>query len=580
MEVLNMSLTHAYGTGGSIHVVINNQVGFTTSEPRDLRSTFYCTDIGKMIEVPIFHVNADDPEAVIHVAQIAVDYRYRFNKNVIIDLVCYRRHGHNESDEPSGTQPLMYKVIKDRAPVRELYAAALEKSGAISKDFLSAADAAYRAALAAGKSVVEHILSTDTFKNRYIADWAPFKNTKWTDAFDSSLSQKKLLQLAQALDRKPTGFVFQKQVEKVLEDRAKMTAGEMPINWGYAEVLAYASIVDAGTRIRVTGEDCRRGTFSHRHAVLHHMDTEEEYTPLSNVSKTQAPFCIYDSILSEEGVLAFEYGYSSSAPNVLVLWEAQFGDFVNGAQVVIDQFISSAEEKWGRLCGLTLLLPHGYEGMGAEHSSARLERFLQLCAHDNMQVCVPTTPAQMYHLLRRQALKPYRKPLIVMTPKSLLRSPLATSTLEDLYKGQFYLVIPDASVDAKKIKRVVLCQGKVYYDLWSKRQEAKLADVALVRLEQLYPFPDDALAAVLKQYPHAREMVWCQEEPKNQGAWWAVRDHLMAILSSTQSLSYAGRGSFAAPAVGYPALHKEQQAELVQQALGIQKSSSLRVDHV
>ena len=566
METFQMSQTRWFKIGGSLHIVINNQVGFTTSNPADSRSTTYCTDVSKMIEAPVIHVNANHPEAAYFAGILAFEYRSKFKRDVIIDLVCYRRHGHNEADEPVGTQPLMYRVIKAMPVPYVLYAEKLRAEKVISEgDEKKLADD-YRAALDAGNRVVK--VDTDPKAYEYNVNWDLYKNAAWTDKVNTGVPLKRLNDLGKALQRLPEGFSLQPQVSKMLESQKKMAAGEIPLNWGYAETLAYASLLDEGYAIRLCGQDAGRGTFSHRHAVLHDQNTDAAYLPLSQVSPKQAHINVIDSFLSEEAVLAFEYGYASTEPNNFVIWEAQFGDFANGAQVVIDQFISSGEQKWGRLCGLTMLLPHGYEGQGPEHSSARLERYLQLCAQDNMQVCMPTTPAQIFHLLRRQMLRKYRKPLIIMSPKSVLRHPLATSTLDDLANGEFQTAIPEIdTVDAKKVTRVIFTSGKVYYDLLEQRREKKLSHIAIIRIEQLYPFPEELTRKLLKNYSAAKEVIWCQEEPENQGAWPAVQASLQALLSNGQTLRYAGRPSSASPAVGYHSVHEKQQHELVNQAL-------------
>ncbi|PCI39745.1 MAG: 2-oxoglutarate dehydrogenase E1 component [Thiotrichales bacterium] len=567
METFSMSQTRGYRTGGSIHIVINNQIGFTTSQPIDARSSYYCTGIAKMIEAPIFHVNADDLESVIKVAGIALAYRTKFYKNVVIDLVGYRRHGHNEADEPSATQPLMYKTIKKQLTVRQVYANQLCETGVITKADADNLVTEYRKRLEAGKPVADLIATTAKKLNL----WEVFKKNKWTATHSTKLPKKELLKIANKLDSIPSHITLQKQVAKVIKDRVKMTNGELALNWGYAELLAYATLLDSKFPIRLSGEDSGRGTFAHRHSVLHDINTGETFVPLSNLHNDKASFTVIDSLLSEEGVLAFEYGMASSDPNTLVIWEAQFGDFVNGAQVVIDQFISSAQEKWGRLCGLVMYLPHGYEGMGAEHSSARLERFLQMCAHDNMQICVPSTPAQMYHMIRRHMLRPYRKPLIVMTPKSLLRHHLATSTLEELSDGKFNNVILDKEVtNSKDITRVVLCCGKVYYDLLAKKRAEKITNISIIRVEQLYPFPNEEIQNVFSKYEHVTDFIWCQEEPENQGAWLFMQYKLnktLKILKFNQTIQLAGRKAFAAPAVGYHSLHTQQQEALVNKAL-------------
>ena len=570
METFNMSQARWFMVGGSIHIVVNNQVGFTTSNPKDARSTIYCTDIAKMIEAPILHVNANDAEAVYFAALFAIDYRNTFKRDVVIDLVCYRRHGHNEADEPSATQPLMYKVIKSMEVPYAIYAKRLVSEGVIEDQAEKKLADSYREALDTGKSIVE-LAKDPTYE--FNVKWEPFIGKQWTEKAVTAVPLKQLEELAKKMEVVPDGFVVQPQVNKMRDTQKKMTLGEAPLQWGYAETLAYATLLEEGYPIRLCGQDAGRGTFAHRHAVLNDQNTGEIYIPLSHLSPTQAQINIVDSLLSEEAVLAFEYGYATTEPNFLVIWEAQFGDFANGAQVVIDQFISSGEQKWGRLCGLVMLLPHGYEGQGPEHSSARLERYLQMCAQDNMQVCVPSSPAQIFHLLRRQMIRPYRKPLIVMTPKSLLRNPMATSSLKDLSEGEFQLVIPEVDkIDPKKVDRVVCCSGKVYYELLEQRREKKLNNIAIIRIEQLYPFPDANCRKVLETYANAKELVWCQEEPQNQGAWSAMQPCLAALLGKGQTLEYAGRASSASPAVGYHSVHEKEQAALVSQALSRGKS--------
>ena len=571
METFQMSQTRGFKTGGTVHIVINNQVGFTISNPLDSRSTEYATDVAKMIQAPILHVNGDDPEAVLFVTQLAVDYRMQFKRDVVIDLVCYRRRGHNEADEPNGTQPLMYQQIAKQRTTRELYADALTQSGRLDAERVQAKVDEYRNALDNGLHVVKSLVKEPN--KELFVDWRPYLGHAWTARHDTRFDLKTLQELSAKLLELPEGFVVQRQVSKIYEDRQKMQAGGLPINWGYAETMAYATLAFEGHPIRMTGQDIGRGTFSHRHAVLHNQKDASTYIPLQNLYKGQPRFDLYDSFLSEEAVLAFEYGYSTTQPNALVIWEAQFGDFANGAQVVVDQFITSGEHKWGRLCGLTMLLPHGYEGQGPEHSSARLERYLQLCAEHNVQVCVPTTPAQIYHLLRRQVIRPLRKPLIVLTPKSLLRHKLAISTLEDLAEGSFQTVIPEIdTLDPKKVTRLVLCSGKVYYDLLEKRRAEGREDIAIVRIEQLYPFPEDDLVEILAPYTSLTDVVWCQEEPMNQGAWYSSQHHMRRILSRHNKelvLEYAGRDASAAPACGYASMHAEQQEKLLQDAFTV-----------
>lgn len=564
METFCMSQARWFWVGGSIHIVINNQIGFTTSNPQDSRSSVYCTDVAKMVQAPILHVNGNDPEAVYFVAQLAVDYRTRFKKDIVIDLVCYRRQGHNEADEPSATQPMMYKVIKALPTPAALYAQKLLAAGVVDEQQEKQLADNYRKKLDEGKSVAD--IWTDDKSYEYSNAWAPFIGTEWNVKTNTGVPLKKLKTIAKQLEKLPEGFVLQPQVKKMMEARQKMTEGTLPINWGYAETLAYATLLVEKYPIRLCGQDSARGTFAHRHAILHDQNIGEMYIPLSHVSADQAQINIIDSLLSEEGVLAFEYGFSSTDPNNLVLWEAQFGDFANGAQVVIDQFISSGEQKWGRLSGLVMLLPHGQEGIGPGHSSARLERYLQLCAQNNMQVCVPSTPAQIFHLLRRQMIRPYRKPLIVMTPKSPLRNPLAVSTLDDLATGEFQLVIPEVE-DLKTVDRLILCCGKMYYDLLEKRRNLKLTNVALVRVEQLYPFPEEDLNKILASYKQIKSIIWCQEEPVNQGAWYSIQHHLHACLNTEQGLRYVGRPAMAAPSGGSTSVHNREQEKILNEAL-------------
>lgn len=565
-ETFNLSRTRAFGVGGSIRVVVNNQVGFTTSKQEDARSTQYCTDIAKMVQAPIFHVNADDPEAVLFVAQMAVDYRNAFKRDVLIDLVCYRRHGHNEADEPNATQPLMYQKIKKHPVPRELYAKRLLADKLVSEDEVKKLVSDYRDALDKGDCVVDEWQPMKA----HTVDWSPFIDKDWDIEYDSRMSLEELKDLAEKVSHVPEGFKLNSRVAKVYDDRQKMADGERKLDWGMAETLAYASLVKHGHAVRMVGQDSGRGTFFHRHAVLHNQKDAATYMPLQHIADNQARIEIYDSVLSEEAVMAFEYGYATAEPNTLVIWEAQFGDFANGAQVVIDQFLSSGEQKWGRLCGLTLLLPHGYEGQGPEHSSARLERFLQLSADHNWSVCTPTTPAQVYNMLRRQQIRAVRRPLIVMTPKSLLRHPDAVSELDELADGVFHNAIGEIDkLDAKKVKRVVMCGGKVYYDLLKARREQEISDVAIIRIEQLYPFPQKEMAAIMQDYQHVKDFVWCQEEPQNQGAWYCSQHHFRDVIPQGATLTYAGRQASASPAVGYASVHKEQQEKLVNDALTI-----------
>ena len=564
MELFNMSQANGFCVGGTVHVVINNQVGFTISNPHDARSTLYCTDVAKMVNAPVFHVNADDPEAVLFVARLAFDYRQKFKRDVVIDLVCYRRHGHNEADEPAATQPLMYQVIRARAPIREIYSDKLIAEGVLSADEVKAMADDYRLLLEAGAPIPG--VDAD-YHDAHAIDWSKHMANDIFEIVKTGVALTQIEAVDANLLKVPAGITLHPRVAKIYADRDKMAAGEHPIDWGFAENLAYGTLIADGYNMRLVGQDAGRGTFFHRHAVMHDQKSGSHHVPLKTI-RAGATVEIIDSLLSEEAVMAFEYGYATATPNTLVIWEAQFGDFANGAQVVIDQFISSGESKWGRLCGIVLLLPHGYEGQGPEHSSARLERYLQLCAMENMQVCVPTTPAQMFHMMRRQMLRACRKPLIVMTPKSLLRHKMAVSTLDDLSKGHFHLVIPDTTAsNAKKVKRVVFCSGKVYYDLVEEAAKREISDVAILRVEQLYPFPRPEAKDELAKYPAAKEVIWCQEEPMNQGAWYQIKHHLQAITSSKQTVTYAGRARSPAPACGHLARHLAEQAELVEQAL-------------
>jgi 2-oxoglutarate dehydrogenase E1 component len=566
METLQLSQARGFYTGGSVHVIVNNQVGFTTSDPRDARSTLYCSDVAKMVEAPIFHVNADDPEAVCFVTRFALEYRMKFHKDVVIDLVCYRRHGHNEGDEPAATQPLMYQVIRRKPTARQLYADRLVAEGVLGADEPAAMVEQYRNGLDEGKPQARAALGL--IGNKYTVDWSEYLGADWSEPVKTAVDMGRLRALGKAITSYPADWVLHPRVLAVMQARERMVNGDLALDWGAAENLAYASLVQEGYPVRLTGQDSGRGTFFHRHAVLHDQATGWLYVPLQHLATNQPTFQVIDSVLSEEAVMGFEYGFSTTAPHCLTIWEGQFGDFCNGAQVIIDQFISSGEAKWGRLSGLTLFLPHGYEGQGPEHSSARLERFLQLCAEFNMQVCVPSTPAQMFHMLRRQMVRPLRKPLIVMTPKSLLRHPLSVSRLEDLAAGGFYTVIDEIDdLDAAAVTRIVLCSGKVYFDLLKARREAKTDTVAIVRVEQLYPFPSDEYEAILRKYANACEIVWCQEEPQNQGGWYQIRHRLQAKLGAKHELLYAGRAGAAAPATGISALHAEQQKNLVTAAL-------------
>ncbi|WP_263772645.1 2-oxoglutarate dehydrogenase E1 component [Propionivibrio soli] len=572
-EMLNFGQTRGFGTGGTVHIVVNNQIGFTTSDPRDSRSTLYCTDLFKMVSAPIFHVNGDDPEAVAFVTRLAFEFRQEFKKDAVVDIVCFRKLGHNEQDEPMVTQPLMYKRIAKHPGTRQLYADKLVAEGALPKEGPEQMITSYREHLDRGELLYNPVLAGYT--NPLMIDWTPFLPKQYIENCDTTVPVKEIKRLAERLTTVPESFSLHSRVQKIIDDRKQMGRGSLPFDWGMAENMAYASLLVSGYGVRITGQDVGRGTFFHRHAALHDQKRESwdegTYYPLANLQEKQAGFQCFDSILSEEAVLAFEYGYATSNPFELVVWEAQFGDFVNGAQVVVDQFIASGETKWGRACGLVLLLPHGYEGQGPEHSSGRIERFMQLCAEMNMEVCQPSTPAQVFHMLRRQAIRKQRKPLVVFSPKSLLRHKDAVSTMDEMAKGSFRLLIGEVDpLEAKDVKRVIFCSGKVYYDLIAARREKDIKTIAIARLEQIYPFPQAAFEAELAKYPNATEVVWCQEEPRNQGAWYwfASRQHLARSLSDKQQLLLVSRPASPSPAVGYYSKHNEQKAALLESALG------------
>jgi 2-oxoglutarate dehydrogenase E1 component len=568
METLQMSQTRGYGVGGTIHVIVNNQIGFTTSNSEDSRSTPYATDVAKMIEAPILHVNGDDPEMVVFAAKLACEYRHNFKKDIVIDMFCYRRRGHNEADEPSSTQPIMYKTIANQVSVKNSYQEKLISAGVISKTECDESEKNYRLAIEKGNSVV-HNLATKPNEAMWF-DWTPYMNQKGDVKIESKFDKNRFHILAHEAFTPPSNYVLQRQVEKIYSDRQEMADGNIPVNWGFAENMAYATLLDQGYPIRFSGQDIRRGTFSHRHAVVLNQEDGKGHMPLVKIAEnSNTTLDIYDSLLSEEAVLGFEYGYSATRPSGLVIWEAQFGDFVNGAQVVIDQFIVSAEHKWERLSGLVMLLPHGYEGQGPEHSSARLERFLQLCANENIQVCVPSTPSQIYHLLRLQTIRKMRRPLVVISPKSLLRNPAAVSSIESLTDGSFQYVIDDTIKNSSKVEKIIMCSGKVYYDLLAKREELGIKNIALIRIEQLYPFPYDTLEKIIKSYKNAERFIWCQEEPSNQGAWFSHRHRLQIVLDRINSaqIELISRKASAAPAVGLNKLHIQQQEALVIEAL-------------
>ncbi len=574
METLAMSQTRGYRTGGTVHIITNNQIGFTASDMRDVRSSTYCSDVAKMIDAPIFHVNGDDPDAVLLITEIALDYRMQFNKDVVIDLVCFRKLGHNEQDEPLVTQPFMYRFIRQHPGTRALYAQRLEQQGVIRPNEADEMVATYRKAMDEGRNSIQPAIekSGKMKLDENIVDWSPFqRDVLWDVPVSTAVPLERLQKLAIPLTTVPDNFTLHSRVQKIVEDRTAMARGNLPLDWGMAENLAYATLLTEGYPVRLSGQDSRRGTFFHRHATWHDQNRKEwhegAYSPLQHLAPGQSDFVVIDSLLSEEAVLGFEYGYATAEPNSLVLWEAQFGDFANGAQVVIDQFIAAGEVKWGRLCGLVMLLPHGYEGQGAEHSSGRIERYLQLCADYNIQVCVPSNAAQIFHLLRRQMLRPYRKPLIVFTPKSLLRSKDAASPLTEFTQGHFQPVIAEVDkLDNKKVRRLIACSGKVYYDLLAARRAKGIADMAVIRIEQLYPFPHDDFAAQIAAYPNATEVVWCQEEPGNQGAWHRIQHYLLRHLRKGMHLDYALRPSSAAPAAGYLAVHQEQQKAVIEAA--------------
>ncbi len=565
-ETLNMSQLEGYRTGGTLNVIINNQIGFTTL-PKDARSTTYASDIAKMIEAPIFHVNGDEPEYAIHAMRLALEYRQKFGKDAVIDLICYRKHGHNEGDEPAFTQPGLYKEINTHPSVREIYGKELIRKNELSqtevdsiiKEFDDILEEAFNQAKSAPAFEVKevHMHRPDT------------PQAKRNGAVDSSYPADKLQDIALQLNTMPAHFDTNPKLLRILAKRHEIVANnEKKIEWGFAEALAFGSLLLDGTDVRLSGQDCERGTFSHRHSVLHGTESLEKHIPLNHLAESQGRYMVSNSFLSEYAVLGFEFGYSATRPDALVLWEAQFGDFSNGAQIIIDQFISSAEAKWGQASGVVMLLPHGYEGQGPEHSSARLERYLQLCAEDNMQVVNATTPAQYFHLLRRQALQDKKKPLIVMSPKSLLRHPMAVSSTQELASGSFLPLLADENVrDVAAIDRVVFCSGKVYYDLLKHQNEKGISNVAIVRVEQLYPFPDHDVNETLKSYPNAKSIVWCQEEPKNMGAWSFVAPRIFSELQVGQHLHYAGRAASASPATGSAKVHAVEQERLVIQAL-------------
>ncbi|QMU60900.1 MAG: 2-oxoglutarate dehydrogenase E1 component [Gammaproteobacteria bacterium] len=575
METLNLSKTRGYTTGGSIHVVVNNQIGFTTSDPLDSRSTLYCTDVAKMVQAPIFHVNGDDPEAVAYVSKLAVDFRMKFKRDVVIDMICYRQHGHNEADEPSVTQPLMYQAIRHKEGVRKVYSNRLIRNKTITPARVKALETMYLNKLQRGEQVCGPIAKN--VNRKFIVDYKLYIGTHWRDKASTKLSVDQVKSLTQKFTKVPKGFNLHRIVQKIVDARLKMGNGEMNADWGFGETLAYASLLDEGYGVRISGQDCVRGTFFHRHAGFHDQVNGEIHVPLQHIKKDQPLFLPINSLLSEEAVLGYEVGYSTAEPQTLVIWEAQFGDFANNAQMYVDQFLSSSEAKWQRYCGLVMLLPHGFDGQGPEHSSARLERYLQLCAEDNMQVCMPSSPSQVFHMLRRQMLRPYRKPLIVMTPKNILRDPVASSELHEFTEGGFNPVLDEVEqINAAEVKKIIFCAGKLYYELAKARREHKITNTAIVRIEQLYPFPHEEVKQIANKYSGAHEIVWCQEEPRNQGAWFFMhsRRNIKVCLHENQNLRYAGRTYSASPASGSLHIHREQQQALIEDALGLREQVS------
>jgi 2-oxoglutarate dehydrogenase E1 component len=562
-EVLNLSQLRGYRTGGTVHIIVNNQIGFTTS-PIDARSTPYCTDVARMLAVPIFHVNGEDVEAVVAVARIAAEWRQTFHEDVIIDMYCFRKYGHNEGDEPSFTQPLLYETIRRHPSARVVYGRKMVGRGDLSQSEVEEIAVDSRRRLEA--HLTQPVPPDDYVDRQMFELWSHYKVATLDDDVDTSFPRDRLIELLTTANTIPEGFHAHRKIKRLIQQRMEIIRGDRPVDWAVGEQAAFATLVDKGLRIRLSGQDSRRGTFSHRHAVLADSKTGREHTPLAFLHDEQGPFRAYDSLLSEAAVLGFEFGYSLECPDGLVIWEAQFGDFANGAQVFIDNFIMATEQKWGRLSGLVMLLPHGYEGQGPEHSSARLERFLQLCAEENVTVANCSTPASFYHLLRRQGLLMIRKPLVVMSPKSLLRHPECISTFDELVEGSFRRVLPDPTIDMSSIKRLIFCSGKVYYDLLEARRKRGESRIALVRLEQLYPFPAADIQSILKAVPKDVEVVWCQEEPRNMGAW-PMMDEWMGDVLGGRPPRYIGRNPSAAPATGSPSKHAHEQHTLITAAM-------------
>ena len=575
METLNLAKTRGYTTGGTIHVVVNNQIGFTTSDPLDSRSTLYCTDVAKMVQAPIFHVNGDDPEAVAYVSQLAVDFRMKFKRDVVIDMICYRQHGHNEADEPSVTQPLMYQAIRNKEGVRKIYSNRLMRNKTITSARVKALETMYLNKLQRGERVCGPIAKK--IDQKYIVDYKEYIGNNWRVKANTKLNTERIKRLSEKFTAIPEGFDLHRTIKKIVDARIKMGKGELNADWGFGETLAYASLLEDGYAVRLSGQDCVRGTFFHRHAGFYDQTTGATHVPLRHIAKDQPQFLPINSLLSEEAVLGYEVGYSTADPKTLVIWEAQFGDFANNAQMYVDQFLSSSEAKWQRYCGLVMLLPHGYDGQGPEHSSARLERYLQLCAEENMQVCMPSSPSQVFHMLRRQMVRPYRKPLIVMTPKNILRDPAASSELREFSEGEFSNIIDEVDeLNNAEVKKIIFCAGKLYYEIVKTRREHKITNNAIVRIEQLYPFPHDEVQKILKKYSGANEIVWCQEEPRNQGAWSFIKSarNIGSCLGEKHKLRYAGRSYMAAPASGSLHIHREQQQALIEDALGLREQVS------